>query len=60
MALPGAKLESIEALWTKALALDLETDVVDLDASPSAALAEFTCLACFLSSSHRGRPLPQS
>ena len=51
--------ESIEALWAKALALDLETDPVNLDASFSAALAAFTCLACFLSSSDQGGPLPR-
>ena len=59
MASAGMNFESIEALWAKALALDLETDPVDLDASPSAALAAFTCLARFLSSSDRGGPLPR-
>ena len=59
MASPGTNFESIEALWAKGLGLDLETDPVDLDASPSAALAAFTCLACFLSSSDRGGPLPR-
>ena len=48
------KLRVNRALWAKALALDLETDAVDLDASPSAALA------CFLSSSDRGGPLAVS
>ena len=33
MASPGINFESIEALWAKALALDLEIDSVDLDAS---------------------------
>ena len=44
MASPGINFESIEALWAKALALDLETDPVDLDASPSADLAAFSPL----------------